>query len=1027
MEKTILHLSDLHFDDKNQKDIKIVFDALLKDLEKLDERIDYIFFNGDIVNRGNNIENYKTVQSEFIDPLLQFTGLSQDEFFLVPGNHEVDRDSINEFIDGNLTDKFADRDKLNNFIDTIDNQKQLLARLDNYHNFISEFHKDNQYLNSKNSLYSTYIIDIGEVKIGLACLNSAWGAFGGDNDYNKILLSERQVDNSLEELKDCNFKICMVHHPLDWLKEFDRESVHVRLITGYDMILTGHVHRQDYQNIAFDNQNTIFLKCPSIFQGRTYNGYNLLKFNFNSNELKVKFREYFDRGRRNFGKAESVADEGEFIFNLTTESNNTLYKDNIDVKKDLRDKAYLDINNKLLSASDSLAPKDINEIFVPPILTTRSENSTKANKEIADDEDVNLDEILESNDNILFIGKKEMGKTTLVNFICNYYLKRHDLSKIPICIDFNELPKGKNIFQKTIQNFLLNYDITDFDINGNLFEGNCILLIDNFNLSNPKNIKKLNEFANEYNSNRFILTMKEDILQTLKIKDLPDFGFSYNTYYINSFRRGQVRQLVKNWFSFKNVNDDEILNNLMSSMKKIGVPKTPMFVSLMLWILEKESNFTPVNEASVIQNFIETLLEKLNPDESKYETIGYKIKIDFLTFLSREMVNESKYYLALNKFEELFVAYFNKKGLEVNSRLKETLFDKGILIKVNDKVYFRFTCFLEFFISLEMNEDREFFNFVTSPKNYLEFPNEIIYYTGLNQKAKSYEVLKIIEGRLLDSFKEIDEIVDINDLASLPVNEIFTKLIKEDNAVPQKIQQLKLSDEDKDVMLDVKEEEDEELGYVKNSQQWIKEEYIYNLELYSNVLKNCELVDLELKLHALKISIEKYCKLTGIIYKSLYEIISDYLLDKENPVDEEITNLITIGIPLTMQTEILKNLGTPKLKMSIEIEIENANTDFEKLMLTCLYGDLRLVGFITKFEELIKNTKSALVREIVTAKLFYYQTFYTMSRFEEEQLVSLLTEIIIETRKIKNPQAKGVIKQQIYKKEIMNQHKKIIE
>lgn len=1028
MEKVILHLSDLHFDKKYIKDLNIVLTALMEDIQKQDIKIDYIFFNGDLVNRGNDLESYDLALQEFILPLLEITGLTKNEFFIVPGNHEVDRSAINEFIDGDLSSKFSDRDKLNSFIDKIDFQKQLLVRLDKYHNFLEEFHNDNSYINTRNPLFSTYILNHDNFKIGIACLNSSWCAYGGDEDYGKILLGERQVDNSINDLKECDYKIAMIHHPLEWLKEYDRESVYDRLITGYNMVLTGHIHSQNYREIAFDKHNTVFLKSASLFQGRTINGYSLLKLNFITNELEVLFREYFEGGRRVFGKAERVAEDGKLTLKLSNKLEDSLLKKNLLIKKLLKDKAFTDINNKLLSvASDSMAPKDINDIFVPPILTTRPENSTKANEEIIDGEDIELDNILTTDKNVLIIGKKEMGKTTLLNYICNFYLKKHDNLKIPIIIDFNDIPKGKNVFQKSIQNFLINYDISDFNVNENLEQGNCILLIDNFNLKNEKNITRFQEFTSVYGKNRFILTMKEDLLQTMKVKDLPKLGFEYETIYINSFRRGQIRQLVKNWFSFKEINDDIILDNVMTSIKKIGVPRTPMFISLMLWILEKEANFTPVNEASVIDNFIETLLEKLNPDEAKYETIGFKIKLDFLTYLAKQMIKDDKYYIELTSFEELFVNYFNKIGLEIDSDLKQTFFEKGILLKVNEIVYFRFTCFLEYFIALEMNEDKELYDYITHEDNYLDFSNEIVYYSGLNQKTKSYTVLKLIEDRMLDSFKEIDKFIDINELSNLPVREILQN-IKEDESITDKVESMKLSEGEKDVILDDEIIVDDSSGYQKVRKKNIKEDFIDNLMLYSNVLRNCELVDIDLKTEALQISIEKYCKLTGLVYRVLYEMMSnDIEGGKSIDSDDELINMLTIGVPLMMQTNIVRDLGSPKLKIVISRLVDKVETDFEKLLLVCLYGDLRLEGYLSKFETLIKNTKSTLIKEIITAKLFYYQTFFTMPKFEEKQLVSLLSDIIVEKSKKRNLYAKGRIQQELTKRNLLNKNKKIIE
>lgn len=1027
MEINILHLSDLHFNKRKERDIEIVLEAFKKDFIKQEAVIDFIFFNGDLVNSGESLENFQYAKEKFIMPLLELTNLTENEFFIVPGNHEVNRNSISEFIDKDLSKKFPDRDSVNRFIDSIEKQKQLLNRLDNYNSFLSDFHSKSTYINSQNPLFNTYILPVLDKKIGIACLNSAWCS-EGDQDYGQMLIGERQIDDSLKSLKDVDYKIAMVHHPLEWLKEYDRDSINDVLITGFDMLLTGHVHSQNYKEHAYDNHNTVFLKTAPLFQGRTYNGYSLLKLNLFTKDLKVIFREYFEGGRRVFGKAERVADEGEKSFNLTKDKDDLLIKSVVKIKQELKKKAALDINNKLLSvSSDSLAPKEITKIFVNPILTTQPEKTSKANKEILDEKDIVLEDVLSSSKSIFFIGKKETGKTTLLNYIFNAYLSKYEKLKIPVIIDFENLPGGNNVFHKATQNFLINYNIQDSNMNKNFELGNYVFLIDNFSLKKEKSINRLKEFATKYPNNRFLFTMNEDMLQTMQLKDWPELGFEYDSYYINTFNRSQVRDLVKKWFSFQNVNDDIILDRVITSMKSIGVPRTPMFISLMLWILEKQSNFIPVNEASLIENFIETLLEKLKPDEAKYETLGYKIKKDFLTFIAKYMIDSNQYHISISDFEKRYVEYFTSKGLEVSSILKQNFFDKGILISVGNSIYFRFSCFLEYFVALEMEEDNIFFEHILDEKNYLDFTNEIIYYTGLNQKKKSFEVLKIIEERLLKNFKEIDNIVNLDDISILPIEEVLFTDFK-NGVIHDRVAELKLSEEEKDVILDEKDEylEGNHIKQRKSSQ--VKESFLNNLELYSNVLKNCELVDLDHKVDALEIAIEKYCKSIGLLYKIFYDFLFQNMEEVIEEKDQsDVINMLTIGIPLVVQSMIVKNVGTPKLKVSIENLIPKAKTEFEKLTLICLLGDLRSEGYITHFEEIFESTQSSLIKEIIRAKLFYYQSFYSMPKEEEKRLINLFAETLVEKQYAANASTKGQLKQALMKYELLNKQKKILE
>ena len=100
---TWLHLSDFHFrTDKNPKgkvedyNRSVVFDSLLRDLKSYPKdnnlSIDFIIITGDIAYSGRKDE-YKQAK-EFFTKLLKIFGLKKNRLFIIPGNHDVDRDKI---------------------------------------------------------------------------------------------------------------------------------------------------------------------------------------------------------------------------------------------------------------------------------------------------------------------------------------------------------------------------------------------------------------------------------------------------------------------------------------------------------------------------------------------------------------------------------------------------------------------------------------------------------------------------------------------------------------------------------------------------------------------------------------------------------------------------------------------------------------------------------------------------------------------------------------------------------------------
>lgn len=319
-EATILHLSDLHMDKGHFKEIKIILDALfddlkgLKDENKKDLKPDMVFFTGDLVNSGSNYDEFGLAREEFIKKLLlpDILSLPEERFFFVSGNHDIDRNKWDEIVIGGIRTKCTDSGKLNNFFDTkLDlNSDKYLETL---HNFIAFKNNFNNKPVETNNLFSVHQMNLHGVKFGIGCLNSAWLAFGGDDDRGKLLVGERQVDGVLDEMGPYDVKIALMHHPLEWLTGFDSEEVENRITQGFDLFFTGHMHQNKPKSFRWPNGSLFYSDGGTLFSGdrkKDYQGYTILKLDTQSKEVNtVYFRRYID-SRKKFDKDVDIADDG---------------------------------------------------------------------------------------------------------------------------------------------------------------------------------------------------------------------------------------------------------------------------------------------------------------------------------------------------------------------------------------------------------------------------------------------------------------------------------------------------------------------------------------------------------------------------------------------------------------------------------------------------------------------------------------------------------------------------------------------
>src|SRR5699024_439913 len=114
----------------------------------------------------------------------------------------------------------------------------------------------------------------------------------------------------------------------------------------------------------------------------------------------------------------------------------------------------------MIKEFDAKSPKDVRQILVDPVLADKSEYV----KENGDEKkEINIQDIMETDDNILLVGKKETGKTTVLQQIGLRYINEYEIRGIvPIHINMKYLPKSKDrLIDSTIQ--FIQRNILDYE------------------------------------------------------------------------------------------------------------------------------------------------------------------------------------------------------------------------------------------------------------------------------------------------------------------------------------------------------------------------------------------------------------------------------------------------------------------------------------------------------------------------------------------------------------------------------------
>lgn len=307
----ILHLTDFHLNKSVIKDFDLLIrKPLIKDiLKRANGNIDLLFITGDIVDIGGSdfeglLKGLDISNEKVISQIAKDLNLKKESIFIIPGNHDINRDADKDFTDEGLKVKLKTPEKINEFIDDVNSGDFTgVERLEEYRNFEKKFYSDYNCKADDTFFHSTFIKKLNNSTVGISCLNSAWRCYSNKDDGN-LLIGERQILESVKLIEDCNIKIALVHHHIDSLFSEEKDIIENILIKNYDLVFFGHSHKhKNYSKTQGGNQS-IWVGSPSAFfnaridSKKFSSGYSLCNLNIVNTEIQYSHFSYLNTDYR---------------------------------------------------------------------------------------------------------------------------------------------------------------------------------------------------------------------------------------------------------------------------------------------------------------------------------------------------------------------------------------------------------------------------------------------------------------------------------------------------------------------------------------------------------------------------------------------------------------------------------------------------------------------------------------------------------------------------------------------------------
>lgn len=341
---TWLHLSDWHEGIEKYKpdligcDRSTVCRALIRDIEKRRKisshlaQVDFIIFSGDLTFSGEH-HQYTTAKTQFLDEVLKASGCRRNCLFLVPGNHDLDRkrleklpQEIRESLPCEKPDDLDVQGWVKDWLEQQPDRELLLNPFAEYRRFV------HSYTGQKSCDYgSLKRLNINGVKVMLLGLNSALMAGRHKNDQNEyddkgfLIVGAPQMDPTLSRIRNIEqnlesqpllLKIAVMHHPFEWLCQWDKDRIERLLRNTFHFVLQGHEHKGDATSIISPIGNCCLISAGSSFDRINYpNGYNFVHLDFDSQIVRVYFRKWV-QNRNKWVADNDIAGGGKYSFSL---------------------------------------------------------------------------------------------------------------------------------------------------------------------------------------------------------------------------------------------------------------------------------------------------------------------------------------------------------------------------------------------------------------------------------------------------------------------------------------------------------------------------------------------------------------------------------------------------------------------------------------------------------------------------------------------------------------------------------------
>ncbi len=491
------------------------------------------------------------------------------------------------------------------------------------------------------------------------------------------------------------------------------------------------------------------------------------------------------------------------------------FENGTEFKKQLKEKLELFIKENLLHSNPNKKAQEVdliigklhqdlenslkiyNEkspVWIEPIISSKREVPNNPTKNL--ENKIEISSIIDNLKDIIIKAPAEFGLTSLA-----HYLKLRAWNKGKFFLYLNVKNTKKHKVIKDLKREAEDYykkKITEID---------CIIL-DSVCFEELGMMPLIKNVCTEFTEipviilntldNNFFLKSDED--------DKVEIKRQFTNYYLLPLPKNELRAVVNSYAKDKTLTDDNdtILEKVTKDLEILNLHRT---VKNCLSVLRASSRigseYSPINRTKLLETIISSIFED-------YETPTYHDKkpdikdCNFvLGYFCQYLVEKNDFEFTESIFKTVLKDFCNQNFIELDlSYLLNLLIDNSILThnKFTQTIYFRNSYWVFYFIAQRMKMNKEFLESVYSQKKYVDYPEIIEFYTGIDRNRD--DALKTLNKDLIETLKIVKAKVNIpntiNPYKSISWNPEVKNLEREEKKIGEDIVSSGLPDEVKD-------------------------------------------------------------------------------------------------------------------------------------------------------------------------------------------------------------------------------------